>query len=65
MNYKNYLSATCIIKNEAEYMPEWLEYHLLVGFEKFYIYDNGSTDNIKQVLAPYVDASIQRLCKQT
>lgn len=37
MNYKNYLSATRIIKNEAEYMPEWLEYHLLVGFEKFYI----------------------------
>ena len=58
MNYKNYLSATCIIKNEAEYLPEWLEYHLLVGFEKFYIYDNGSTDNIKQVLAPYVDAGI-------
>lgn len=58
MNYKNYLSATCIIKNEAEYMPEWLEYHLLVGFEKFYIYDNESTDNIKQILQPYIDSGI-------
>lgn len=56
MNYKNYLSATCIIKNEAEYMPEWLEYHLLVGFEKFYVYDNESTDNIKQILQPYIDS---------
>ena len=58
MNYKNYLSATCIIKNEAEYMPEWLEYHLLVGFEKFYVYDNESTDNIKQILRPYIDSGI-------
>jgi len=58
MNYKNYLSATCIIKNEAEYMPEWLEYHLLVGFEKFYVYDNESTDNIKQILQPYIDSGI-------
>lgn len=58
MNYKNYLSATCIIKNEAEYMPEWLEYHLLVGFEKFYVYDNESTDNIKQILQPYIDSGV-------
>lgn len=58
MNYENYLSATCIIKNEAEYMPEWLEYHLLVGFEKFYVYDNESTDNIKQILQPYIDSGI-------
>ena len=58
MNYKNYLSATCIIKNEAEYMPEWLEYHSLVGFEKFYVYDNESTDNIKQILQPYIDSGI-------
>ena len=53
-----YLSATCIIKNEAEYMPEWLEYHLIVGVQKFYIYDNGGTDNLKQVLQPYIDAGI-------
>ena len=58
MNYKNYLSATCIIKNEVEYMPEWLEYHLLVGFEKFYVYDNESTDNIKQILQPYIDSGV-------
>lgn len=56
--YPHYLTATCIIKDEAEYMPEWLEYHLLVGVEKFYIYDNGSADNIKDILKPYIDAGI-------
>ena len=39
-------------------MPEWLEYHLLVGFEKFYVYDNESTDNIKQILQPYIDSGV-------
>ena len=56
--YNHYLAATCIIKNEAEYMPEWLEYHLLIGVEKFYIYDNGSTDSIRDVLMPYIDAGL-------
>lgn len=56
--YPHYLTATCIIKDEAEYMPEWLEYHLLIGVEKFYIYDNGSEDSIKKVLKPYIDAGL-------
>jgi len=56
--FKNYLSAVSIIKNEASYMPEWLEYHIIMGIEKFYIYDNDSTDNIREVLAPYIEAGI-------
>lgn len=56
--FTNYLTAVSIIKNEAPYMPEWLEYHILQGIEKFYIYDNESTDNIKEVLRPYIEAGI-------
>jgi|GEM_PF-7049954 Domain of unknown function. len=56
--FTNYLSAVSIIKNEASYMPEWLEYHILMGIEKFYIYDNDSTDNIREVLEPYIAAGI-------
>lgn len=55
---KYYLSAACIIKNEASYIEEWLEYHLLVGVQHFYIYDNDSTDNIKEILEPYVSDGI-------
>lgn len=51
---KNKLSFVAIIKNEAPYIIEWIEYHRLVGVEKFYIYDNGSTDNIKDILTPYI-----------
>ena len=57
-DFKNYLSAALMIKNEAEYLPEWLEYHLLVGVDKFYIYDNDSTDRLKDILRPYIEAGI-------
>lgn len=52
------LAAVVIMKNEALYVKEWLEYHLLAGVEHFYIYDNGSEDNFKEVLQPFIDAGI-------
>jgi hypothetical protein len=42
------------MKNEGPYLREWIEYHKLVGVEKFYLYDNESTDNTKEVLTPYI-----------
>lgn len=48
------LSLVLIIRNEAEYICEWIEYHKLAGVEHFYIYDNQSTDNLKDILSKYV-----------
>jgi hypothetical protein len=50
-----YLSIGAIYRDEARYLPEWLEFHRLVGVERFFLYDNGSTDDHLDVLAPYVD----------
>jgi hypothetical protein len=47
-----------IVKNEALYIEEWLEYHLLLGVQKFYLYDNESNDNLLQILQPYIKAGI-------
>jgi hypothetical protein len=47
-----------IVKNEGQYIAEWIEYHLLVGVNKFYIYDNESEDNLKEVLVPYIQMGI-------
>lgn len=52
--FPNYLSVCAIAKNEAPYFKEWIEFHKLVGVEKFYIYDNESTDNIQEILEPYI-----------
>lgn len=48
------LAICVIVKNEAPYMKEWIDYHRLVGVEKFYVYDNESTDSLLSVLAPYI-----------
>lgn len=53
--HPDYLSITLIIKNEAPYMEEWLNYHIGLGVTKFYIYNNESTDNLKEVLKPFID----------
>lgn len=55
---KFFLSACAVVKNEAPYIAEWIEWHLLVGVEHFYIYDNDSTDNLKEVLKPYMDQKL-------
>lgn len=52
------LAIVSIMKNNALYIKEWLDYHLLAGVDHFYIYDNGSTDNFSEVIKPYVDNGI-------
>ncbi len=49
-------TAICLlIKDENEYINEWLEWHIGVGFEHFYIYDNGSKVPIREsVDEPYL-----------
>ena len=53
-----YLAASTIYRDDAEYLPEWIEFHRLVGVERFFLYDNGSTDDHRDVLAPYVAEGI-------
>ncbi len=55
---KYYLSVCAIAKNEGPYFKEWIEWHLKQGAEKFYIYDNGSTDDTRQVLEPYIQSGV-------
>jgi len=53
-DFPDYVSIVLMIKNEAKFLQEWLEFHILMGVSKFYIYDNESTDNIKEILEPYI-----------
>lgn len=55
---QHYLAVCAIAKNEGPYFEEWIEWHRKQGVEKFYIYDNESTDCTKEVLAPYVEKGI-------
>lgn len=51
------LSVVAIVKNEM-YMREWIEYHRMVGVSHFYIYDNESTNNMKEEIQDYIDLGI-------
>lgn len=55
----NYSVCICgIFKNEAQYLEEWINYHLLIGVDHFYLYNNNSEDDYMVVLAPYIDREI-------
>lgn len=56
--YPFYLTMCAIAKNEGRYFQEWIEYHKMLGVEKFYIYDNESEDNTREVLQPYVEQGL-------
>jgi len=47
------LSICMIFRDEARYLPEWIEFHLKQGVEHFYLYDNLSCDHPEEILKPY------------
>jgi Glycosyltransferase family 92 len=51
---RHYLSLVTVLHNDARFLREYLEYHLLVGVEHFYLYDHNSTDSSYEVLTPYI-----------
>ncbi len=61
MYSEHYLAISAIFQNEAPYLKEWIEYHHLAGAEKFYLYNNSSTDEYKEVLQPYLQTGIVEL----
>lgn len=53
--FKHDVAIVAIAKNEGLYIQEWLEFHRLVGVTKIYLYDNGSDDNTRELLEPYIN----------
>lgn len=53
-----YLAVCAIAKNEGPYFKEWIEWHRQQGVEKFYVYDNESTDCTKAALEPYIASGL-------
>lgn len=51
--------AVCVIaKNEGPYFKEWIEWHRAKGVDKFFVYDNESTDDTREILRPYISQGI-------
>lgn len=55
---KHHISLCIMFKDEAPYLREWIEYHLMVGVDHFYMYDNNSSDGYKSVIESYLDEGL-------
>ena len=51
---RDYYSVVVIVKNEARYMREFILFYLATGADRIYVYDNDSTDDLLEVLEPFL-----------
>mgnify|MGYP003643368111 CR=1 FL=1 len=51
----------CVFKNEAPYLVEWIQFHIKAGVSRFYLINNHSDDNYREVLKPYIKDGIVHL----
>ena len=40
----NEIAVCAIFRDEAPYLLEWLAFHTMIGVDRFFLYDNGSSD---------------------
>ena len=49
--------ALCLrFRDEARFLPEWLEYYATAGVDHFYLYNNFSEDGFRSAIQPWIDA---------
>lgn len=58
---KHHISLCIMFKDEAVYLREWIEYHLMVGVDHFYLYDNNSSDDYESVIGKYRNEGVVTL----
>ena len=51
---RDYYSIAVIVKNEARYIKEFILFHQATGVDRIYIYDNDSTDGLREELEPFL-----------
>ena len=48
------LAIVAIAKNESDYIKEWVAFHKAVGVDNIILFDNDSTDNMKEIIDPFI-----------
>jgi hypothetical protein len=52
------LAICAIFRDDAKWLPEWIEFHEKQGVQHFYLYNNLSSDNPKQILKKYIKSGL-------
>lgn len=58
---KFYSAVILLIKDENRYLKEWMDWHLNLGFEHVYIYDNGGKDHVQDIVDLYAAETQQKI----
>jgi hypothetical protein len=57
-----YLSIGAVFRDEDDFLAEWIEFHLCLGVEHFFLYNHFSaTDQHEEILRPYIVAGLVTL----
>lgn len=54
----NYCAICLVCRDENQYLKEWVDYHLLIGFDHIQIWDNESKIPIKDTMKEYIDKGV-------
>lgn len=50
-------SVICaIVKDESRYIREWVEWHINIGFDRIYIYEDYGSESHREILIDYINA---------
>ena len=47
---KPFLGICASLKNEGDYLEEWVKFHAGLGVDRFYLYNNASTDDTAELI---------------
>lgn len=61
LSCRYYSAVILLIKDENRYLKEWLDWHLNIGFDHIYIYDNGTKDHVQDIVDDYAAETQQRI----
>lgn len=50
-----------IIKDEQDYLEEWIEYHLSLGFTGIYLFEDITSTSHKSICSKYTEVSLSSI----
>lgn len=55
-SYPYELTCAAIVKNEGNYIREWIAFHRLAGADHIILYDNESDDGLTEIIADFIQS---------
>ena len=55
------LAVATMFKNEGPYLDEWIDFHHTMGADHFFLYNNDSSDDFREILEPWIKKGIVTL----